>query len=353
MNYIFALIGYPLGWIMWLCYKIIPNYGIALILFTILTRVALIPTAIKQQQSTVKMALFRPKIEELQKKYANNKQKLNEELTLLYQKEGYSPFSGCLPLLIQMPILFGLIDVIYNPLKHILRMPADVAATAIATMESLGTKVTSYSAQISVIGSAKANPAPFIEALGAETVQRITSIDLSFLGLNLADTPSWALNPLLLIPILAGVTSLLLSVVTMKNTAATAGNDAMAGATSKSMMLMMPLMSVWFTFSMPAGVGFYWSVSNLIMMLQTMLLNKYYNPAEMAEKMKVEMEERRERERQEKIDAKKRARDGESTAALEALSQKEINRQRLAAARKRDAERYGEEYVEVNDKDLD
>ena len=351
MNFIYAVIGYPLGWIMWFCYKIIPNYGIALILFTILTRLMLVPMAIKQQKSTIKMALFRPKMEEIQKKYANNKVKMNEELTKLYEREGYNPMSGCLPLLIQFPILFGLIDVIYNPLKHILRMPADIIEKAIQTMNSLSTTVTSsYSAQISLVGAVKTNPEPFTAALGADAVHQIQSLDLSFLGMNLAETPTFALNILILIPILAGVSSIMMSRISMKTSGAAAGG-AMAGTTN-TMMLMMTAMTVWFTFSTPAGVGFYWIVSNVIMIAQTLILNKFYNANDIAEKMKAEEEERRERERQEKIEAKKRAKEGEGAAAAAALTQKEIDRQKLAAARKRDAEKYGETYVEVEDKDL-
>lgn len=353
MNFIYSVIGYPLGWIMWACYKVVSNYGIALILFTVITRLLLLPTAVKQQKSTVKMALFRPKMEEIQKKYANNKEKMNEELQKLYQTEGYNPMSGCLPLLIQFPILFGLIDVIYNPLKHILRLPADVIQKAMDAMQALaGAAVkNNYSAQISLIGSMKSNPEAFVSAVGQDVVNQVQGLDLSFFGLNLTQTPTFAFNLLLIVPILAGVSSLLVSAVTMKNTRAT-GGDAMAN-TNASMMIMMTAMTVWFTFSTPAGVGFYWIVSNVIMIGQSLLLNKFYNPAEIAEKLKVEEEARKEREREEKIEAKRRAKEGDATAAATALSQKEINRQKLAAARKRDAEKYGEEYVEVQDKDLD
>ena len=91
------LFGIPLGWIMWLLYKVIPNYGIVLILFTILVKAALFPLSIKQQKSTAKMAVFQPKIDEINKKYANNKQKQQEEMMKLYEAHGYNPMSGWLP----------------------------------------------------------------------------------------------------------------------------------------------------------------------------------------------------------------------------------------------------------------
>ena len=122
MEFINSIFGYPLGWLMWLCYKIVSNYGIALIIFTLLTKLILFPLAIKQQKSSLRMARMQPKLEELQKKYGKNKEKYNEEMLKLYDEEKYNPMSGCLPMLIQFPILFGLIDVIYKPMTHIRRM---------------------------------------------------------------------------------------------------------------------------------------------------------------------------------------------------------------------------------------
>ena len=116
-------------------------------------------------------------------------------------------------------------------------------------------------------------------------------------------------------------------------------------------MLTMPLMSGYFAVILPAGLGVYWILSNLLMAIQTALLNKYMNPRDLAEKARAAYEEKRERERQEKIEAKKRAKES-GLDVDKALSQKEINRMKLAAARKRDAEKYGEEYHEVTDDDL-
>lgn len=350
MNFINSIIGYPLGWIMWACYKLISNYGVALILFTLITRLLLVPTAIKQQKSTVRLKMIQPKVNELQKKYANNRNKLNEELTALYAKENYNPASGCLPLVIQLPILFGLIDVIYKPLTHILRLPADVIATASDLLNKAGqaSSMASHSIQISIIGAVKQNPEAFSQ-LGADVVEKINALDLTFFGLNLTATPTFAFNLMIIIPILSGVTSMLLSLISMK--AAGMNDNASTAATGKSMMLMMPLLSLWFTFQVPAGVGFYWIISNILMLAQTLLLNKFYNPAEIAAQYEEEERQRKERERQEKIEAKKLLKETEGNAAA-ALSQKEINRQKLAAARKKQAEKYGDAYIEVTDEDL-
>ena len=153
-------------------------------------------------------------------------------------------------------------------------------------------------------------------------------------GLN-AEAMKTLLNPIILIPLLSCGTALLMSLVTMRNTPSAGSANASMGA----MMLMMPLMSLWFTFMVPAGVGLYWTISNVVAVIQSLIMNHFWNPKEIAEKMRAEDEARKERERQEKIEAKKRAK-------------KEQDRRRLAEARKRNAEKYGDVYVEVTDDDL-
>ena len=150
-----TVFGYPLGWIMWLCYKIIPMYAVALVLFTIITRLVLLPFSINQQKSSVKMKIIQPKITEIQSKYANNREKMQQELEALYARENYNPMSGCLPMLIQFPILFGLIDVIYKPLTHIARLSAEAIAPLLNMGVDMGllANTKEYSAQITMVGA--------------------------------------------------------------------------------------------------------------------------------------------------------------------------------------------------------
>lgn len=353
MNTILSWIGTPLGWIMYLCYSVAKNYGIALIMFTVLTKLVLLPLAIKQQKGMVKMAMFRPKLEEIQKKYQKNPTKMNEELNALYAEEGYNPMAGCLPTLIQMPILLGLINVIYYPLTHILRLPGEVISQTIEIARTvLGEAgMNSYSAEMSVINAVSRDPGAFSQ-VGDQVVSQIQSFDFTFFGLDMAATPTFAFNLLLLVPVLSGLSSFVMARISMKMNSATTGETGAAAATNTMMMLMMPLMSTWIAFKVPAGVGIYWLLSNLLMIIQQKALYKYYNPAEMAAKVKAEMELKKEAERKEKIENKKKLKEGEKVEAEKALSQKELNRIKLAAARKRDAEKYGEEYVEVTDEDI-
>ena len=129
------ILGYPLGLIMRLLYNILHSYGWSLILFTLLVRLVLVPLSIKQQKSSAKMAAIQPQMQEIQKMYAKNQTKMNEELQKLYQREKYNPAGGCLPMLITLLVLFGLIDVIYNPMQHILGISADVITQATEIMK--------------------------------------------------------------------------------------------------------------------------------------------------------------------------------------------------------------------------
>ena len=261
--------------------------------------------------------------------------------------------SGCLPVLIQFPILFGLIDVIYYPLKHILRLPADTinAATEIAKQVLGEGGMNMHSVEMSIINAVHQNAGAF-SSLGADVVDKISNFDFTFFGMDLGVVPTMAVNIYLLIPILSGLSALGMSLISMKLSSATTGEDGAAASMNKSMLLMMPLMSVFIAFQVPAGVGVYWLLSNVFSAAQSYILNKIYDPVEMVKKAKEEAAARKEQERKEKIEAKKRMKQGDAAAAEKALTQKEINRMKLATARKRDAEKYGEEYVEVTDDDL-
>lgn len=207
------------------------------------------------------------------------------------------------------------------------------------------------------------NPAAF-SSIGGCFVSQIQNSTLPSLVLDLGTTPSFALNLFLLIPILSGLTSFLMSWLSMKNNAMP--NEGSTAAMNRSMMIMMPLMSVWISFQVPAGVGIYWVLSNALALIQMYVLGKLYNPREMAAKAKAELEAQREAERQEKIEARKAAKEKQAeknrkaaeaakagkkrNAPVEveeetlidlvendevdekALSQKEINRMKLAAA---------------------
>ena len=227
--------------------------------------------------------------------------------------------------------------------------------------------------QLNMVSHIQSAPNEYASVLGWDNIANIQSLNLTFLGINLAEKPEWSMfgqiftnfNPVLLIPILSGA-SALISTIQMQRQQAITNPNASANPTMKGMMYMMPVFSTWIAFMFPAGVGLYWFFSNVTQMGQTMIMNKIYNPREIAEKAKQALEEQRERERLERIEAKKKRKEDNKPApskskedvsqaeneTVEGLSQKEINRRKLAEARKRDAEKYGETYVDVTDDDL-
>lgn len=344
-NAILTVCGYPFGWLMWAMYHLISNYGVALLLFTLVVKALLYPLALKQQKSTIKMQLFQPKMQEIQTKYKNNPQKQNEELAALYAKENYSPMSGCWPTLIQFPVIFGLLDVVYRPLTHLLRFSGETITALTNVATELGVKLSGYAPQISIYQSVVQNPAAY-STVGADVISKVQGLNMTTFGLDLSSTPNlpWqgGWNWLVLIPILSGLSAVLSSIISMRNNPGM-GNQ---GAGMKGMMLFMPLVSLYFTFLVPAGVGIYWIMSNVFSVIQMIILNKIYNPKEVAEKIKAEQEEREKQERLERIEAKKQAKEAMKSGAAVENTQFLSDKDKIKEARRRYAEKYGDKLDE-------
>lgn len=367
MELIMKIFGWPLGFIMLGCYLVTGNnYALAITVFTIVTKVLLLPLSIKQQKEQAKMMLFQPKLENIQKKYANNRERYNEEVQKLYTEEGYNPMTGCLPALLQFPILFGVIDVVYKPIYHILRVSNSVinamAETAIAAGHDLGT---SYYTQLNLLKVVRNNRELF-SSFDSEVIDKIANFNMNLFGLDLSTKPEFAFtfegsfNWYLLIPILCGLFQFIQTIYTSKT-----GSASSSGGAMNIMLYTMPLFSVYIAFIVPSGVGFYWTISAICMLIQSIFLNLLCNPKKMAEKIQAELDAQKEARRQQRVEAReklkelqknsekskrnnKESENGENDSA----TLKEINRRKLAEARKRDAEKYGEEYVEVTDDDL-
>ena len=134
MGAIFNILAVPLGWLLHFIYQFIPNYFVSIFLFTLLVRAITFPLSLKSQKSQADRAKLAPRLERLQKKYAQDKQKLQQKQMELYEKEGVSLTGGCLPMIVQMVVLFGIISVIYKPLTHLQKIPSAVIDTAIVTV---------------------------------------------------------------------------------------------------------------------------------------------------------------------------------------------------------------------------
>ncbi len=264
------------GWLLNFIYGFVSNYGVSIILFTILTKVILFPLSLKQQKSMVKMQQVQPRLKEIQEKYKTDQQRQSEEMMKLYKEHGVNPMGGCLPLLIQLPILFALYRVMYQPLTYMLGYGAE-------KINALAAKfgIAMDNARMAEIAVAKAG----------------NLIDFGFFGLDLSGAPSITAPSLLwIIPITAALTTFLSSKVTTamnksKNTepekprrvlsaepSQNKGNTDSTQSMTNSMNIMMPIMTLWITFTVPAALGLYWTISNVFTMLQQLILNKVYGP---------------------------------------------------------------------------
>lgn len=361
MQFIMKIFGWPLGFLMLGCYMITGNnYALAITVFTFATKLALLPLSIKQQKEQAKMAIFQPKLKRIQEKYGNNKERYNEEIQKLYTEEGYNPMSGCLPSLIQFPILFGVIDVVYKPIYHIFRVSNAVIEEMMSVASAAGHafEAHSYYNQIKLLKIIQ-DETELFHSFDQEIITRIAEFDMTLFGLDLGIVPQFKLtyeggfNWYLLIPILCGLFQLGMTFYMQKaNPSQQQGGGAM-----NIMLYTMPLMSVYIGFVVPAAAGFYWTLSAVAQFIQSFFFNIFLNPKKLAEQAEAEAEAAREAKKQQRAEAKEKLKElqrerSAKYAQNETPEQKEINKKKLAEARKRAAEKYGEKYEEVTDEDL-
>lgn len=275
-------IARPLGQFLNFIYNTLAfhRYGLAIIIFTIFIKLILLPLAVKQYRSMSKMQELQPKLQEIQKRYKNDKEKLNQETMKLYQESKVNPAGGCAPLLIQMPILISLYWVIQGPLKFMLGKSEDVIVK-LFNLVPVAERVANMR-DISIINYFSKHSNELANV--ADMLKKDDLINLNFFGLiNLGMVPSFDINKLsgpmsaqylalLLVPILAAVTTYL----SAKTSAAqTPQQQGMGSQMQNSMIKIMPFMTAFFAFSVPAGLGLYWIVSNLFQILQQLYMNKY------------------------------------------------------------------------------
>ncbi len=301
MDFLGSIIAYPFRWID----SISPNYVVTLIIFAVFMKLLLFPFGIKQQKNSIKQAKLRPYENVIRKKYQGrtdkvSQQKMNEEIMQLYQDENFNPMSGCLPMLLQLPILFALYQVIIKPATFLLRFPKEL-------LTELGevAKLVDESAVTEIIQINKLLNLP--QDLGADVVTRVQELlgksvtvknelttvgeafsslqsDFTVAGINLMDTPTFALNLLILVPILVFVFSWGSMKLTRKFTyQPQTGADNATAASMKMMDITMPLMSTFICFKVPAGIGIYWIIQNVLGVAQQYALYKMFPIPEITE----------------------------------------------------------------------
>ena len=306
-------IAKPFGWLLMTFYEFTKNYGLAVILFSVVVKLILLPFQMKSKRGMMQTARLQPRLKELEKKHGANKQKYNEEVQKLYREEKINPMSGCIWTLIPFPILLALYQAIRMPLTCMMGVAADLLAEGGAIAEKLVS--TGYEATMSTayvqIEQTQWISTHFSEFAGI--TDKLRQIDYSFLGMNLGEKPAWNylwttdwsnksvwLPGLLmfLIPILAGLASYFAAKVSASANATSPEQNQ----TMSAMNIVMPLFSVYIGFIMPAALGIYWLVSTILSIIQDYFLTKYYK-----KKMALEDAERLEKEaaREAELEAKR------------------------------------------------
>ena len=295
-----STIGYyicvPFAWLVRLFYNLTNSYGVALILFTLVIKLIMLPFQMKSKKSMMRMSRVSGQMQELQKRYAKNQAKLQEEMQKLYEEEGVNPMSGCLWSLIPFPILIALYSIIRQPITHFMMLSKDVLQTVVQSAADAGVNLTNIVMMDKATGApalkdglyqmaayGQINLVKAVQEMGLSTPEGWFDMNYNFLGLDLTATPweyvksftfTWAVIGVILIPSLAGLSQFVFSKLTMKTQPQA---DAAGGASMKSMMYMMPLMSVYIAFIMPAALGVYWIAQSVFSLIQEAILNKTFS----------------------------------------------------------------------------
>ncbi|MBQ8927865.1 MAG: YidC/Oxa1 family membrane protein insertase [Oscillospiraceae bacterium] len=314
MNFLINIVAVPLGFIMRLIYGLVGNYGIAIILFTLVTKLILFPISYKQQKNSARLQLINPKLKKLQERYKDKPEKLQLEQSKLYQDENINPYSSCLTSFIPLILLWGVLAVVYKPMTYIMRYDKDVIEEAKSIVISIDEdaektqdtlKRNSMRQELIIVEKLEANMDGFLDAINAGEVTyqnkdgedvfvTLTAIEPEFVtrvdefadtfklgNVNLSETPSTKPSEnshffLFLIPILSGLMQLAMTIY-MQYMQKKRNPDMPNMGAMNAMLFLMPLFSVWLAFTVPAGVGFYWLCSSAFSFLQSILLYAWFN----------------------------------------------------------------------------
>ena len=366
------LITVPFGWLMGQLYQITGNYGVAMILFAFCVQMVLLPITAKSKKSMMKMSRLQPQMQEIQRRYADDQQKQGEAIRQLQQEEGVSMGGSCLWSFIPMFILIPLFTVIREPLTYILGCGTEMSTQIVELLKNLAPDAFGSNAYYAQVTAAQLIPqyaAEIKAALPAVEDAVLAGINFDFLGINLGSIPSfsfwkweaynWANIGLFLIPLLSAGTQVLQTKIMQKqnNSVITDKNGvqdeemakkSQTNQSTESMMLMMPLMSLWIGFTVSAGLSVYWFVGGVIRTIQDVILTKRYRKiydAEDAIKLQRKMELDAIEAEKERIRAERRAANPEgqtqntSKKKLQKAEAARLAAEKAAAAREYNAKR--------------
>lgn len=274
----FAFIANIFGYLLEFLYNILNNYGLAIIIFSILVKVLLLPLTIKQQKTMEKTTKMQDELKSLQFKYKNDPEKLNKEMMDMYKRENMSPFSGCLSSIVQLVLILAVFYLVRSPLTYMKKVDANIISEYTNKLE---TKTNYPEVQI-------------IKEFGNEN--SAFDINMEFLGLDLSSVPSTNLSNFktLIIPFLYVISSVISTKITMnmqtkkyrdekenKNIEEQEESmEDMMQSTNKTMSYMMPLMAFSISLVAPLGLALYWLMSNILMIIERIFINKFVSKKE-------------------------------------------------------------------------
>ncbi len=301
MNFIGSLFGY----VLWGVYQLVHNYAFAIFIFTIISKLILFPSSIKQQKTMAGNARLQAKQRELREKYGNNREKLQEETQKLYDKEGVKPSAGCLTTIIPMFLMLGVFYAVAYPLTntlHLNQTMIDNAKNVLTSIPGINVSPSAmYGGQIDIMKYFNAEGIrelliPCFEGanLSVNTIGDFCA-SFNFMGLNLMENPStMGFSWYLVIPALCFVTSVASQMVIQKLN----GTGAEQQGCMKLMFILLPLFSAYIAYTVPAAVGFYWICSTILGFVQSIILHYFFGPGMMTargEAARVAMLEKKEK----------------------------------------------------------
>ena len=330
------LVTVPFGWLLGVLYEVTSNYGVAMILFALIVQTVLLPIRAKSKKSMMKMSRLQPRIQEIQRKYANDQQKQNEAIQKLQQEEGASMgMGGCLWGLVPMLILIPLFTVIRQPMLYILGESAEVTQQIIDVIKAANADLFSGHVAYEQVIAAGAIPQYAGEiqaAIPGISPDTLAGINFNFLGINLGAIPQfnvfastwvwdWAHIGLFLIPVVSAGSQLLQMLVSQKTNDSVITNEkgvkdeevaknSQTAQSNKMMMWMFPLMSLWIGFTVSAGLSLYWFIGGVYSMISDAIMTKRYRKIydeEDAERLKRALEADRIEAEKERVRAERRA----------------------------------------------
>lgn len=320
----------PFSWLLTFFHDTLGNYGIALILFAVVVKLILFPFSMKSKRSMIQQTMVQDKVQKIQKQYANNREKMNEEVQKLYAQEHINPMSGCLWSFIPLLILWPLYAIIRRPFYYLMGQSTaaiEAIAEALNFTASSGSVTSGYN---ELYMAATMNTPELVEkaASAANAVSqgmgdKLFAVNFNFLGLDLSgiaqwkiwsfDAYTWATIGLFLLPIISAALSYVMSFVSQKTNNMNKKQEAnQMNQQMKTMMIFMPLMSLWIGYAMPAALCIYWIINNVLAIVQEIvsgrLLKKDYEKAaaKRAEQERLEKEEEK-RKKQEAAERRARA----------------------------------------------